>query len=111
MVQRVLLTSALPVVVLAVGAHFQVRWSGPQVTLLGSPSGDGATLSFVDPKTGDLAVRNLADGTWKSVAGRPNGSGEFAYFSVFSRSGRNIAYAWHNTEGFYDLRVVPSAAY
>jgi Tol biopolymer transport system component len=84
-------------------------WSGPQVTLLGSPSPDGRFLSFVDPETGALGVRDLAEGSWRAVAKRPAGSREFAYFSVFSRDGRRIAYAWMNAQGFYDLRVADAA--
>lgn len=80
-------------------------WSGPQVTLLGSPSPDGRHLSFVDPATGALGVRDLADASWRAIAKRPPGSREFAYFSVFSRDGRKVAYAWMNSQGFYDLRV------
>lgn len=84
-------------------------WSGADVTLLGSPSRDGKWLSFADPVTGALAVRNLADGTSHPIATRPAGSHEFAYFSVFSRDGRNVAYAWFNQQGFYDLRVTSVA--
>ncbi|MGH9667288.1 MAG: TolB family protein, partial [Bryobacteraceae bacterium] len=80
-------------------------WSGPQVTLLGSPSPDGRFLSFADPKTGALGIRDLAGGSWRAIAKRPAGSHEFAYFSVFSRDGHKIAYAWMNGQGFYDLRV------
>ncbi len=85
-------------------------WSGPQVTLLGSPSRDGRRLSFADPATGALGVRNLASGSWQAVAERPAGSREFAYFSVFSPDSRKIAYAWFNSQGFYDLRVTAAEA-
>lgn len=83
-------------------------WTGPQVTLLGSPSRDGRWLSFADPATGALGVRDLAAGTWRAIATRPAGSREFAYFSVFSRDGRSVAYAWFNGQGFYELRVAAS---
>jgi hypothetical protein len=66
-------------------------------------------LSFVDPGSGDLAIRNLKEGTSKALAAR-GGSREFAHFSVFSRNGRSVAYAWSNDLGFYDLRVVSAAA-
>jgi len=77
-------------------------WSGPQVTLLGSPSRDGRWISYVDPATGALAMRSLADGAVRTV---PTGSGEFAHFSVFSRDAAHIAYAWFNAQGFYELRI------
>ncbi|HYM12750.1 MAG TPA: hypothetical protein VEU62_18575, partial [Bryobacterales bacterium] len=84
-------------------------WSGPQVTLLGSPSRDGRWLSFADPATGALGIRDLATGSWRAIANRPAGSREFAYFSVFSRDGRSVAYAWFNDQGFYELRVAASS--
>jgi Tol biopolymer transport system component len=87
----------------------RVWWSGPQVTLLGSPSRDGRWLSFADPATGALGVRDLAGGSWRAIATRPAGSREFAYFSIFSRDGRSVAYAWFNNQGFYELRVAASS--
>ncbi len=93
-------------------------WSGPEVTLLGSPSRDGKFLSFADPVTGALGVRDLAAGASRFIAKRPAGSHEFAYFSAFSPDASRIAYAWFNDKGFYDLRIVatsgeaqPSIAY
>ena len=80
-------------------------WSGPQVNALGAPSVDGRWLSYVDPVTGALGIRNLADGTMREIATRPAGSREFAYFSVFSRDATRVAYAWFNAEGFYELRI------
>ena len=80
-------------------------WSGPHVNLLGSPSRDGRWLSYADPVTGALAIRSLAGGATRTIAARPEGSREFAYFSAFSRDGASIAYAWFNAQGFYELRV------
>jgi Tol biopolymer transport system component len=80
-------------------------WSGPQVTLLGSPSRDGRWISYADPASGAMAIRSLADGATRRVATPPAGSREFAHFSVFSRDGAAIAYAWFNAQGFYELRV------
>jgi Tol biopolymer transport system component len=79
--------------------------SGPQVTLLGSPSRDGRWISYADPVSGALAMRSLADGGTRTVATRPAGSREFAHFSVISRDGGQIAYDWFNAQGFYELRV------
>ncbi len=81
-------------------------WSGPEVTLLGGPSPDGRYLSYVDPATRNLAVREIATGRSRLVTQNPSGSAEYAYFSVFSRDSRRLAYAWLNGEGFYDLRVI-----
>jgi len=75
--------------------------------LLGAPSPDGRYLSYVDSQTGDLGVRELATGASRRLTSNPAGSAEFAYFSVFSRDSRSVAYAWFNQERFYDLRIAP----
>lgn len=81
-------------------------WTGEDVTLLGSPSRDGKWLSFADSKTGNLALRDLSTGTVKVLTSNPAGSKEFAYFSTISPDAKQVAYAWFNGQGFYDLRVV-----
>ncbi len=81
-------------------------WSGPEVTLLGGPSRDGKYLSYVDPATRNLAVRELATGRNRLLTHAPPGSHEFAYFSAISPDGTRVAYAWFNQDGYYDLRVV-----
>jgi Tol biopolymer transport system component len=83
-----------------------VIWAGPSVTLLGGPSRDGRFLSFVDPGSGNLAVRDLSSGTVRVLTSKPAGSKEFAYFSAISPDSSSVAYAWFNDAGYYDLRVV-----
>ena len=83
-----------------------VKWTGPEVTLLGTPSPDGKLLSYVDPVTRALAVRDFTAGRGRIIVKPPEGSKEFAYFSAISPDSRQIAYAWFNDQGFYDLRVV-----
>jgi hypothetical protein len=83
-------------------------WTTGNPTLVGSPSPDGRILSCVDPGTGDLAVRDTHSGAMRRLTKKDPGSREFAYFSVFSRDGANIAYAWFNKQGFYELRVIDS---
>lgn len=73
---------------------------------LGAPSPDGRWLSGVDAASGDLLLRDLASGATRRLTANPTGSGQFAYFSVFSRDSRRIAYAWFHGEGFYDLRLI-----
>jgi len=63
-------------------------WDGPGASHLGSPSPDGRYLTGIDPDH------------------KPAGSREFAYFSVFSRDSRQVAYAWFNADGFYELRLI-----
>ncbi len=86
-------------------------WQGDAVNLWGSPSADGRWLSFVDAPSGALAVRDLGDGSQRRIAGAASDSaGEFAYFSVFDRTGERVAYAWSNSAGHYELRVTSAVA-
>lgn len=81
-------------------------WQGDAVNLWGSPSPDGKWLSFVDGSTGALALRNVQDGSTRPIPGASGGgTGEFAYFSTFDRTGGRIAFAWFNSNGHYELRV------
>jgi Tol biopolymer transport system component len=75
---------------------------------LGGPDPSGEKLSIVDSVTGDLALRDFASGEITRLTSN-HSPGEFAYFSTFARSGRQIAYAWFNEEKYYDLRVVDLA--
>ncbi len=86
----------------------ELVWTGPSVTLLGAPSPDGRSLSFADPITGSLSLHD-SSGADRVIAPRPPGSREFAYFSVFSRDGAHLAYAWSNSAGFYELRLAAVA--
>jgi Tol biopolymer transport system component len=81
-------------------------WGGPEVTLLGGVSRDGRYLSYVDATTGDLAVRDLRTGATRRLTARPRGSKEYAYFSAISPDAGEVAFAWFNKDGFYDLRAV-----
>jgi Tol biopolymer transport system component len=91
----------------------RVVWQGPEVNTLGAPSRDGRWISYVDPSSGDLAVRDLRAGERRFVTRKDPSSqqGEFAYFSVISRDGKRVALAWFNEDHFYDLRLaeIPAA--
>jgi Tol biopolymer transport system component len=78
-------------------------WNGPGVNLLGGPSRDGKILSYVDPATRNLAIRDLTTGQSRTLTQQRGG--EYAYFSSISRDGSRVAYAWFNADGFYELRV------
>jgi Tol biopolymer transport system component len=47
----------------------------------------------------------LATGAVHEVAKRPAGTRELPYFSVISPDSSAIAYAWRNSEDFYEIRV------
>lgn len=84
----------------------RLLWVDASVTLLGGPSRDGRYFSYVDAATGDLAVREISSGRSRPLTRKPAGSKEFAYFSTISPDSSQVAYAWFNDEGFYDLRLV-----
>jgi len=75
---------------------------------LGAPSRDGRFLSVVDWVTGDLAIQDLATGEMRRLTNKGSwtDSAEFATISVPSPDGKQVAYAWFNKNGGYDLRVV-----
>ncbi len=82
-------------------------WAGDGTNALGAPSPDGRYLSFVDID-GNLAIRDLDTGISRALTNAAGGPspGQFAYFSTFSRDSRQVAYAWFNAEGFYELRLI-----
>jgi Tol biopolymer transport system component len=71
-------------------------WSDPMADTQGEISPDGRFLSFVDWKTGDLAVRDLTTGQNRRLTNKGSweDSLEFALFSSWSPDGRQIAYDW-----------------
>lgn len=82
----------------------------PAKGISGAPSPDGRYLSFTDWETGDLAVRDLTNGTNRRLTekGTWSESGEFAYFHVWSPNGQEIATSWWlPEENQFDLRIVP----
>ncbi len=83
-------------------------WAGPGVDAMGGLSPDGRYLSFVDWATGDLAVRDLTTGKSRRLTNKGSweDSDEFAEYSVVSPDGQQVAYAWSNEDGVYELRVV-----
>ena len=83
-------------------------WTGPGVDAYGAPSSDGRYLTFVDWSTGDLAIRDMAAGENRRLTnkGSWSESAENAQVSVLSPDGEQVAYAWFNEDGFFDLRLV-----
>ncbi len=84
----------------------RVIWDAPGANVLGAPTLDGKLVTCVDPESGNLAVLETATGKLRRLTEKgPAAAGEFAYFSVPSRDGGQVAYAWFNEKGFYELRV------
>ena len=83
-------------------------WAGSDVDYLGAPSPDGRYLSFVDWKTGDLAIREIETGENRHLTnkGSWNESNEFALFSKWSPDSKQVVYVWQYKDSMFDLRVV-----
>jgi Tol biopolymer transport system component len=87
-----------------------VVWNAAGATVLGAPTADGKWLTCVDPVSRDLAVIETTTGKLRRLTAKgASAANEFAYFSVASRDGQRVAYAWFNDAGFYDLRVTSMA--
>ncbi len=87
----------------------------PQVDLHGAVSPDGRHLSFVNWKTGNLALRDLSAGSFRDVTDEGTWTGEshYAWSSVWSPHGKQLAYTWYNcpepctpAKHIYEMRVV-----
>jgi Tol biopolymer transport system component len=79
-------------------------WAGQDVDAEGSISPDGRYLSYADPTTGDLALRDLVTGKMRHLTNNTKSS-ENAFFSTISPDGKQVAYEWSG-DGFGDLRIV-----
>ena len=90
------------------GITVQQVWAGPGVDTIGGLSPDGRHLSFVDWDTGNLAVRDLSTGKNRHLThkGSWEDSDEYAEYSVVSPDGKQVAYAWSNKAGAYELHIV-----
>lgn len=87
-------------------------WPGSEVDAMGGPSSDGRYLSFTDWETGDLAVRDLREGTSRRLTSNAPDwvVSDSAEFSIFSPDGRQVAYTWWVGEpAAYELRVISTA--
>jgi Tol biopolymer transport system component len=79
-------------------------WAGAGVNAWGQPSRDGAYLTFRDPESGNLAIRDLATGQTRLLTKRQS-VWESASLALPSPDGKQVAYTWY-TKGFSELRVV-----
>ena len=85
-------------------------WSGAGVDPMGTPSFDGKYLSFTDWGTGNLAIRDFANGVSRILTKNQNASQGYPEYSVLSPDGRQVAYVWFNPDARgaspYELRVM-----
>lgn len=92
----------------AKGAETVVRRVWEDALDLGAPSPDGKYLSYEDPETGDLAIRELATGKNRRLSNKGSwkDSSEHADDPIWSPDGQQIAYIWYNKKGRSDLRTI-----
>jgi Tol biopolymer transport system component len=81
-------------------------WGGPGVDVEGSVSADGRFLSFLDPETGDVAVRDLETGQNRRLTNASGDWKDFAGSCRISPDGSQVAYSWSSIDGSYDLRLI-----
>jgi Tol biopolymer transport system component len=81
-------------------------WAGAPDAFSGAPSPDGKYLSYVNWKTGDLGVHELATGTNRQLTNEGWDKG-FAGYSVFSPDSKQLAYYfWSNEKESGQLRII-----
>ena len=85
-------------------------WTGPKVDMFGQVSLDGRFITYVD-WGGDqnLVAHDVLTNTDRplTATGPSVGFTQYAEFSAISKDGTQVAYAWFNDKGLYDLRIVP----
>ncbi|WP_239490068.1 hypothetical protein [Luteitalea sp. TBR-22] len=82
-------------------------WAGNGASRHGSVSPDGRLVAFVDPDTGDLAVRDLEAGTSRRLTQNENESwDQFVESKTFSPDGGQIAYVWNVKGERYQVSIV-----
>jgi Tol biopolymer transport system component len=84
-------------------------WAGSNMDDFGSPSPDGRYLSLGNWESGGgLALYDIATGEKRRVTrkGDTLQSAGFAYNSVFSPDGNQIAYSWYNDDGKCEVREI-----
>lgn len=82
-------------------------WAPAQATG-GTISSHGRYLSFSDPESGDVAVRDLTTGKNRRLTGKGSWdkSNEFADETVFAPDGKRLAYSWYDGQKFFELRTI-----
>jgi Tol biopolymer transport system component len=92
----------------AVAKGDRVAWSGPAVDMFGQVSPDGRYLTYVDwGGNMNLMLHDLVANTDRPLTATPAVRfSQFAEFSAISKDSKQVAYAWYNETGRYELRVL-----
>jgi len=93
---RARLASLRKLAVAGSGLSTRRIWAEPKTDFYGSICPDGKYLSFVDWETGDLAIRDLGEGTNRRLTnnGPWESSGGEVETSIWSPDGKQVAYQW-----------------
>ena len=81
-------------------------WSGAGANSYARVSPDGRFIAFVDPDSGDLALRDVEAGTSRRLTHDAGNWSQFAQSAAFSPDGHQIAYGWFGSNGRYEVRIV-----
>ncbi|HCA81636.1 MAG TPA: hypothetical protein DEP53_18055, partial [Bacteroidetes bacterium] len=77
------------------------------VDLMSDLSADGSKIAFTDWTTGNLVVKDVKSGQITPLTHKTwDESREFAYWKVWSRDGKRIAYVWYGGIDSAQLRVI-----
>jgi Tol biopolymer transport system component len=79
----------------------QLIAEGSDMGFYGRVTPDGRLYAFIDPATGDIAVRDLRTGAIKRLTNEGNGVNP-----IPSRDGKQIAYSSYLKDGVSELRVI-----
>jgi len=83
-------------------------WAGPEVGSDARPSADGRLFSATDWATGNLIVRDVANGTMMQVTSDASWESPmaFAETSIISPDGKSVAYGWYREKAnTWELRI------
>lgn len=75
-------------------------WLGPDAAWLGAVAPDGSTLSYMEPESRNLMLREIAGGRERRLATGVTAS------PVFSPDSQRVAYAWLNRDLIYELHLI-----
>jgi len=93
------------------GPNIRQIWSGTSATSDGRPSPDGKSMSFIDPQTGNLGIRDIASGSTRLVTHKGSFEKDFglAANSCWSPDGKRFAYSWMSQTSAMELRVIDAS--